>query len=190
MREPAYFSLTSFRNGRFPSFIEGSTVSTSIRFLTCRAFTGEYTARFRSQSDDPHRHSCRAGNDPLPLKHEQLLPGCGQLGSMLVASTSFLNIPAVISDVGLEAPAKQIIAPLTPYLAHMTIHPDQRSRISFGRSCTSSAIPFPSHRSSTSYIQQFTRSKMLSPCVRFPLKPRSSTCSARLRYSRKDCQIL
>ena len=38
---------------------------------------------------------------------------------MLAASASLLNIPVVILDVGAEAPAKQILAPTTPHLAHI-----------------------------------------------------------------------
>ena len=38
---------------------------------------------------------------------------------MLTASASLLNIPVVILDVGAEAPAKQIVAPTTPDLAHI-----------------------------------------------------------------------
>jgi phosphoribosylaminoimidazole carboxylase len=38
---------------------------------------------------------------------------------MLAASASLLNIPVVILDVGGEAPAKQILAPATPHLAHI-----------------------------------------------------------------------
>jgi phosphoribosylaminoimidazole carboxylase len=38
---------------------------------------------------------------------------------MLAASASLLNIPVVILDVGTEAPAKQILAPTTPHLAHI-----------------------------------------------------------------------
>jgi len=45
--------------------------------------------------------------------------GGGQLGRMLAASASLLNIPVVILDVGAEAPAKQILAPTTPDLAHI-----------------------------------------------------------------------
>jgi phosphoribosylaminoimidazole carboxylase len=38
---------------------------------------------------------------------------------MLAASASLLNIPVVILDVGTDAPAKQILAPTTPDLAHI-----------------------------------------------------------------------
>jgi len=38
---------------------------------------------------------------------------------MLAASASLLNIPVVILDVGEHAPAKQILAPRAPDLAHV-----------------------------------------------------------------------
>ncbi|KAI0286201.1 AIR carboxylase-domain-containing protein [Russula brevipes] len=38
---------------------------------------------------------------------------------MLVASASLQNIPVVILDVGAHAPAKQIVAPTEPHLAHV-----------------------------------------------------------------------
>ncbi|KAI9509125.1 Phosphoribosylaminoimidazole carboxylase [Russula earlei] len=38
---------------------------------------------------------------------------------MLAASSSLLNIPTVIVDVGTQAPAKQILAPAAPHLAHV-----------------------------------------------------------------------
>ena len=38
---------------------------------------------------------------------------------MLVASASLLNIPVVILEVGEQAPAKQILAPSAPHLAHV-----------------------------------------------------------------------
>ena len=38
---------------------------------------------------------------------------------MLVASASLLNIPVVILDVGEQAPAKQILVPSAPHLAHL-----------------------------------------------------------------------
>ncbi|TFY73594.1 hypothetical protein EWM64_g10417, partial [Hericium alpestre] len=44
--------------------------------------------------------------------------GGGQLGRMLAASASLLNINIVILDVG-HSPAKQIVAPATPALAHV-----------------------------------------------------------------------
>ncbi|KAF9653142.1 Phosphoribosylaminoimidazole carboxylase [Thelephora ganbajun] len=43
----------------------------------------------------------------------------GQLGRMLVASASLLNVKVVILDVGENAPAKQILAPIKPELAHV-----------------------------------------------------------------------
>ena len=38
---------------------------------------------------------------------------------MLAISTSLLNVLVDILDVGAEAPAKQILAPITPDLAHI-----------------------------------------------------------------------
>lgn len=45
--------------------------------------------------------------------------GGGQLGRMLAASASLLNVKVIILDVGEHAPAKQIIAPIKPELAHI-----------------------------------------------------------------------
>ncbi|GLB33188.1 putative phosphoribosylaminoimidazole carboxylase [Lyophyllum shimeji] len=45
--------------------------------------------------------------------------GGGQLGRMLAASASLLNVKVVILDVGESAPAKQVIAPISPTLAHV-----------------------------------------------------------------------
>jgi len=38
---------------------------------------------------------------------------------MMAASASLLNVPVVILDVGAQAPAKQIVAPAAPHLAHI-----------------------------------------------------------------------
>ena len=51
-------------------------------------------------------------DDELPI-------GGGQLGRMLAASASLLNVPVVILDVGSEAPAKQILAPTAAHLGHI-----------------------------------------------------------------------
>ncbi|KAF5371474.1 hypothetical protein D9615_009601 [Tricholomella constricta] len=45
--------------------------------------------------------------------------GGGQLGRMLGASASLLNVKVVILDVGETGPAKQVLAPLSPTLAHV-----------------------------------------------------------------------
>ncbi|KAG5339445.1 hypothetical protein C0989_004181 [Termitomyces sp. Mn162] len=45
--------------------------------------------------------------------------GGGQLGRMLAASASLLNVKVVILDVGETAPAKQIITPLGPKFGHI-----------------------------------------------------------------------
>jgi phosphoribosylaminoimidazole carboxylase len=45
--------------------------------------------------------------------------GGGQLGRMLAASASLLNIKTVILDVGEHSPAKQIVAPVSPDLSHI-----------------------------------------------------------------------
>ncbi|KIK98462.1 hypothetical protein PAXRUDRAFT_823886 [Paxillus rubicundulus Ve08.2h10] len=45
--------------------------------------------------------------------------GGGQLGRMLAASASLLNVDVVILDVGDSAPAKQIIAPRSSALSHI-----------------------------------------------------------------------
>ena len=64
--QPAYLALTNPPDGSAPLFIQGITrfprpiVATCIRLLTGHAFTGEYTARFRPGSFDPHR--CHAVN--------------------------------------------------------------------------------------------------------------------------------
>ncbi|KAG5637905.1 hypothetical protein H0H81_002733 [Sphagnurus paluster] len=43
----------------------------------------------------------------------------GQLGRMLAASASLLNVKVVILDVGTSAPAKQVLAPISTDLAHI-----------------------------------------------------------------------
>ncbi|KAF8067469.1 phosphoribosylaminoimidazole carboxylase [Lyophyllum atratum] len=45
--------------------------------------------------------------------------GGGQLGRMLAASASLLGVRVVILDVGENAPAKQVIAPISSKLAHI-----------------------------------------------------------------------
>nr|CAE84137.1 phosphoribosylaminoimidazole carboxylase [Hebeloma cylindrosporum] len=45
--------------------------------------------------------------------------GGGQLGRMLAASASLLNQKVIILDTGEHGPAKQIIAPTEPHLAHL-----------------------------------------------------------------------
>ncbi|KAF8073916.1 phosphoribosylaminoimidazole carboxylase [Lyophyllum atratum] len=45
--------------------------------------------------------------------------GGGQLGRMLAASASLLDVKVVILDVGENSPAKQVIAPVSPNLAHI-----------------------------------------------------------------------
>ncbi|KAI0717558.1 Phosphoribosylaminoimidazole carboxylase [Cerioporus squamosus] len=45
--------------------------------------------------------------------------GGGQLGRMLAASASLLNIDVVVLDVGDNGPAKQVVAPRAPQLAHI-----------------------------------------------------------------------
>ncbi|KAF8994586.1 phosphoribosylaminoimidazole carboxylase [Cyathus striatus] len=54
----------------------------------------------------------------------------GQLGRMLASSASLLNISIVILDVGPNAPAKQILSPLTPSLAHIDGSFSSASKIS------------------------------------------------------------
>jgi ribonuclease HI len=62
--QPAYLALTSPPDGRIPPFIQGLakhshlTFSTGICLLTTHAFTGEYSARFRPTSGDPHHCEC------------------------------------------------------------------------------------------------------------------------------------
>jgi phosphoribosylaminoimidazole carboxylase len=46
------------------------------------------------------------------------IPGGGQLGRMLAAAASLLNVRIVILDVGPESPAKQVISP-SPSLSHI-----------------------------------------------------------------------
>ncbi|RPD52852.1 Phosphoribosylaminoimidazole carboxylase [Lentinus tigrinus ALCF2SS1-7] len=45
--------------------------------------------------------------------------GGGQLGRMLAASAALLNIDVVVLDVGDSGPAKQVVAPRAPQLAHI-----------------------------------------------------------------------
>jgi hypothetical protein len=62
--QPAYLALTNPPDGSVPPFTQGITkfprpiVATCIRLLTGHAFTGEYTARFRPSSFDPHHCQC------------------------------------------------------------------------------------------------------------------------------------
>lgn len=49
----------------------------------------------------------------------KFVSGGGQLGRMLCASASLLNIKVVILDVGEQSPAKQIILPPAAHLAHV-----------------------------------------------------------------------
>jgi hypothetical protein len=62
--QPAYLALTNPPDGSLPPFTRGITkfprpiVATCIRLLTGHAFTGEYTARFRPGSFDPHHCQC------------------------------------------------------------------------------------------------------------------------------------
>ncbi|KAF6748541.1 phosphoribosylaminoimidazole carboxylase [Ephemerocybe angulata] len=48
--------------------------------------------------------------------------GGGQLGRMLAAAASLLNVKVIILDSGDNAPAKQILAPTDPGLAHVDGH--------------------------------------------------------------------
>jgi hypothetical protein len=63
--QPTYLVLTNPPDGIIPLFIKGISkfsrpiVATCIRLLTGHAFTGEYTARFRPSSFDPHHCQCR-----------------------------------------------------------------------------------------------------------------------------------
>ncbi|KAJ7122898.1 Phosphoribosylaminoimidazole carboxylase [Mycena epipterygia] len=45
--------------------------------------------------------------------------GGGQLGRMLAAAASLLNIKVVILDAGQNGPAKQVLAPTAPHLSHV-----------------------------------------------------------------------
>ncbi|KAG2751080.1 Phosphoribosylaminoimidazole carboxylase [Suillus brevipes Sb2] len=45
--------------------------------------------------------------------------GGGQLGRMLAASAALLNVNIVFLDVGENSPAKQIVSPRSPFLAHI-----------------------------------------------------------------------
>jgi Reverse transcriptase (RNA-dependent DNA polymerase) len=70
--QPAYLALSSPPDGKLPPFIQGLTsfsrpiFTTGVRLLTGHAFTGEYNARHRPQSHDPH--SCQCG-EPLQTAH-------------------------------------------------------------------------------------------------------------------------
>ena len=63
-RQLAYLALNHPPDGGLPPFIKGLNkfprpiVATCIRLLTTHAFTGEYTARFRPSSFDPHHCQC------------------------------------------------------------------------------------------------------------------------------------
>ena len=45
--------------------------------------------------------------------------GGGQLGRMLAASASLLNVKVIILDTGENGPAKQVVAPTAPHLSHI-----------------------------------------------------------------------
>jgi len=71
--QPVYLALTNPPDGSVPPFIKGITkfprpiVATCIRLLTGHAFTGEYTARFRPSSFDPHH--CQCGEPMQTAQH-------------------------------------------------------------------------------------------------------------------------
>ena len=71
--QPAYLALPNPPDGSIPPFIQGITkfprpiVATCIRLLTGHAFTGEYTARFRPSSFDPHH--CQCGEPLQTVQH-------------------------------------------------------------------------------------------------------------------------
>jgi phosphoribosylaminoimidazole carboxylase len=54
----------------------------------------------------------------LAIPSDDIIGG-GQLGRMLAASASLFNVKVVILDVGEHTPAKQILAPTKPELAHI-----------------------------------------------------------------------
>ena len=58
------------------------------------------------------------GHSPESDVHASI-PGGGQLGRMLATSASLLNIDVVVLDVGDHGPAKQVVAPRAPNLAHI-----------------------------------------------------------------------
>lgn len=55
----------------------------------------------------------------LDLSCRQFCSGGGQLGRMLAASASLLNVRVVILDRGENSPAKQVVAPSESNLAHL-----------------------------------------------------------------------
>jgi len=71
--QSAYLVLTNPPDGFLPPFVQGITkfprpiVATCIRLLTGHAFTGEYTARFRPRSFDPH--NCQCGEPLQTAQH-------------------------------------------------------------------------------------------------------------------------
>jgi hypothetical protein len=73
--QPAYLALTSPPDGKYPPFLLGLAthpcliVSTGIWLLTTHTFTGEYSARFRPTSNNPHH--CKCG-EPLQMAHHVL----------------------------------------------------------------------------------------------------------------------
>ena len=63
-RQPSYLALSSPPDGKPAPFVQGLTnlpqpiFTTGIRLLTGHAFTGEYNARHRPRSNDPHHCQC------------------------------------------------------------------------------------------------------------------------------------
>ena len=70
--QPAYLALASPPDGNPPPFIQGLTsfprpvFSTGVRLLSGHAFTGEYNARHRTRSNDPHHCHC---GEALQMAH-------------------------------------------------------------------------------------------------------------------------
>jgi phosphoribosylaminoimidazole carboxylase len=58
-------------------------------------------------------------SNPSPLPTHTLSLGGGQLGRMLAASASLLNIKVIVLDQGPHGPAKQVTAPSDPALMHI-----------------------------------------------------------------------
>ena len=96
-QQPAYLALTSPPDGKIPPFVRGLAkhsrliFTTGIRLLTTHAFTGEYSARFRPTSNDPHHCEC---GEPLQTANH-VLSHCPRHAA--ARQQHFLSIPNIVS---------------------------------------------------------------------------------------------
>ena len=95
--QPAYLALSAPPDGKIPGFVRGLAkhsrliFSTGIRLLTTHAFTGEYAARLRPTSNDPHHCEC---GEPLQTANH-VLSSCPRQAA--ARQQHILSIPNIIS---------------------------------------------------------------------------------------------